>query len=329
MKKILLAALAFTTSVTFAQNVTFQVDMNEYSGSFVTPELNGDFNGWCGNCAPMTDANMDGIWEITVDLSGVTSIEYKFSFDNWGGQENLAPGMTCTVTNSGFTNRYLDITGDVVLDPVCWESCETCAQTAPTYDVTFQVDMNEHSGGFTTPEVNGIFNGWCGNCTPMTDDNGDGIWEATVAIQADTMEYKFSFDNWTGQESLTEGMPCTVTKDGFTNRVVYLSADTVLGPVCWDACEACNATAVEEVRVANDFKIAPNPSNGNVVVSFTTEMNQANLMITDLSGKEVFRTIYSGGEVRSELQLPDLIDGVYIVTLEAEGAAQHLQLIIQ
>jgi len=75
---ISLSALAQT------QNITFQVDMNGVSG-FTTPEVNGTFNGWCGNCAAMTDANGDNIWEIVIALAP-GFYEYKFSHDNWGGQ---------------------------------------------------------------------------------------------------------------------------------------------------------------------------------------------------------------------------------------------------
>jgi hypothetical protein len=33
---------------------------------------------------------------------------------------------------------------------------------AQPYAVTFQVNMSEVVDPFTTPEVNGTFNGWCG-----------------------------------------------------------------------------------------------------------------------------------------------------------------------
>ena len=36
-----------------------------------------------------------------------------------------------------------------------------------TVNVTFQVDMGLVAAGtFTTPEVNGTWNNWCGNCNP-------------------------------------------------------------------------------------------------------------------------------------------------------------------
>ena len=46
------------------------------------------------------------------------------------------------------------------------------------------------------PEVNGTFNGWCGNCNSMTDANGDGVWETTILLAEGPYEYKFSYSNW-------------------------------------------------------------------------------------------------------------------------------------
>ena len=37
--------------------------------TFTIPEVNGTFNSWCGNCAAMTDADGDNIWEITIDIA--------------------------------------------------------------------------------------------------------------------------------------------------------------------------------------------------------------------------------------------------------------------
>ena len=107
-------------------------------------------------------------------------------------------------------------------------------------NVTFQVDMNQQSG-FTTPEVNGNFNNWCGSaCNPMTDSNGDGIWETTIALAPGNYEYKFAADNWGSQETLLPGSPCTVTNFGYTNRTLTVgNSASTLPVVCWGACSAC------------------------------------------------------------------------------------------
>jgi hypothetical protein len=69
---------------------------------------------------------------------------------------------------------------------------------ATSYNVTFNVDMNNVAAGFTTPEVNGTFNNWCGGCAPMADVDGDGIWTLTASIPVGTHEFKFAYDSWAG-----------------------------------------------------------------------------------------------------------------------------------
>lgn len=246
MKHFILYTLAclFSFGVK-AQNVTFQVDMNQYGGAFTTPEVNGTFNGWCGSCNAMSDANNDGIWDVTLPLSQ-GQIEYKFSHDGWAGQESLTPNTPCVLTTGGFTNRVLQITGDTILPPVCWESCAACV---PPSNVTFQVDMNQYGGAFTTPEVNGTFNGWCGNCNAMTDANNDGIWEVTLPLTQSSIEYKFSHDAWAGQESLDTSLACVLTTGANTNRFIQINGDTVLPAVCWESCNECVDTSNVTFRV--------------------------------------------------------------------------------
>ena len=91
-----------------------------YSGVFI----NSSFNGWCGTCNPMDDADGDGIWELTVTLNPGT-IEYKFTFDGWNYQEELAgiEGIEACTLIDGYTNRSLTFDADAVSDAVCWESC--------------------------------------------------------------------------------------------------------------------------------------------------------------------------------------------------------------
>jgi hypothetical protein len=106
------------------------------------PEVNGTFNGFCGSCNAMTDANSDGIWETTISLAA-GSYEYKFSYSAWTGEEALTPGSTCTVTNFGFTNRTLTVgQSAMVLPTVCYGSCTACSTgpflTQMNLPVTFE-----------------------------------------------------------------------------------------------------------------------------------------------------------------------------------------------
>ncbi len=122
--RFLICCLFLTSIETFGADITFRLNMNGYSG-FNIPQVSGTFNNWCGNCNPMTDPDGDGIWEATINIPAST-IEYKFSFDNWAGQENLSAQNGCTSSDGQFTNRMLTIAGDAELNPVCWSLCTDC-----------------------------------------------------------------------------------------------------------------------------------------------------------------------------------------------------------
>jgi hypothetical protein len=123
-----------STCVPATVNVTFQVDMNQVSAGFAIPEVNGQWNSFCGNCNPLTDSNADGIWETTLPLLSGT-YEYKFSADAWSIQEDLDTLLTCINYTSdpsapngyGYVNRVLNVgTSDLTLPLVCWNSCDPC-----------------------------------------------------------------------------------------------------------------------------------------------------------------------------------------------------------
>ena len=55
--------------------------------------------------------------------------------------------------------------------------------------VTFSIDMNNSTASFITPEINGDWNSYCGNCDPMSDPDGDNIWETTLTLLSGSYEY--------------------------------------------------------------------------------------------------------------------------------------------
>ena len=141
--------------------------------------------------------------------------------------------------------------------------------------ITFSVNMNTVADPFTTPEVNGSWDGWCGGCTPMEDPDGDGIWTATKMLSPGYYEYKFAYDSWTGQENLTPGDPCTVTTDIFTNRFIDAVADEVLPVVCWESCENC----AEDCNAPVDVVVTDITSSG-ATISWTGTSGADQYLIT-------------------------------------------------
>ena len=357
--------------------VTFSVDLSQFSGSFTTAYVNGDFNNWCGSCNPMNDADNDGIWTATLPIAQ-SQIEYKFTLDGWNTTETLTSGSTCTNTSGSFTNRLLQVTGDTILDAVCWESCDECPplhtvtfsvntaniivgpnglyagggilgnaravkledpdgddvytgstqlyghsqgkfiflnspahdndwgakedltgkacadpnnwndRTLPIFNsdttllfcfetcttdgscpgqqgpnnITFNLDMNAYTASFNTVYINGDFNGWCGSCNPLSDSDGDGIWSVTLPFNQSSIEYLFTVDGWTNQETFSVGSPCTLTTGPYTNRYLSISGSAVLPAVCWNSCSGCTSTPPP----SNDFTVTFRLNTSNITV---------------------------------------------------------------
>ena len=123
---ILILTCIFYLGANSQNNVTFQVDMSTVDPTTITtPEVNGTFNGWCGNCAAMSDLDGDNVWDVTIDLANGT-YEFKYSADNWTIQESLFSGESCTNGNTQYTNRMLRVSGDTTLPGVGWSSCSGC-----------------------------------------------------------------------------------------------------------------------------------------------------------------------------------------------------------
>ncbi len=351
--------------MSFAQkDVTFIVDMRDYSGSYNGVYVNGTWNNWCGTCNPMSDPEGDSVWTVTLPLTA-DSVEYKFTLDGWTGQESLTSGTTCTKTTGTFTNRFAVLNGDTILPGVAWESCGpksgqvymtfqvnmeytavdstgvylaggtgfgnpganqmypigdsvysktlpaasgfysmftflsandptwgakenivglscaagqwsdrdmvgysstsgltsdfhyrtcfgqcstdgSCTAPATANDVTFRVDMSNVTSSFTNVYVSGTLNSWSGNSNQLTDADGDGVYEGDISLMPGSYEFKFTYDNWTGQESLdaTLDSACTLTTGTFTNRYITIgNADTTLPVFCWEECVSCGGSS--------------------------------------------------------------------------------------
>ena len=237
-------------------------------------------------------AKVYNLGELASPADAVSSITYIVAFSN--NDNNMT--VDIEIAGGGFWRfEYERTIAPVVVDPT----------------VTFSVDMSEYTGTIgTAVNLSGEFNGWCGDCAPMTDMGG-GVYELAVQMPAGTYQYKFTVDNWTDQEALTSGDACVDTiSDGFDNRIYTVTVDETLPVVCWNSCDAC-ALGLNEMGNAELFQVVPNPANDQVVVNF--EGNAQDLTILDLSGR-VVKTInaYTSG---ASIDVSDLDSGMFIVTI--------------
>ena len=228
--------------------VTFEVNMANENVSPDGVYLGGGVIGGPTQ-HQLTDPDGDGMYSVDVMLPLGLTGNYIFLNGNcpdWSCKENIS-GLPCSDPNNWDDRTLPSITGDMTIS-TCFGTCSEdgyCVPPPPSSDVTFRVDMGEYTENYGTVNLNGSFNGWCGGCATMTDDNGDGVYEYTQELDDGLVyEYKFTLDGWTSQEEFAEGTSCTSTIDGFTNRTLEVSGDEVLSPVCWNECAVCNAEPV-------------------------------------------------------------------------------------
>ena len=216
------------------------------------------------------DVNVDGTGELW---------EYK---DSWAFKDQNG-----TITFSGFnwTMGGVDCTDGSVtsLTSNCpYPHCTS--QPINVVDITFKVDMSQVQEPFINPELNGTFNNWCGDCLPLADINGDEIWEVTTSLSiGDTVEYKFSADNWTYQEMNDPNAACTNGDPNYTNRVLIVpSINSTLYEVCWGSCEPCSSFI--NSSDFNDLRIYPNPTKNWLNIRSTRNLDY--FKIFDLTGEK-------------------------------------------
>lgn len=88
------ATPAHAVSVTFEVRMSYQIERGAFDPTSQFVDLAGSFNGWGSTLTPLSDADGDSIYSITLDGFAVgEEIEYKFRLDGqWDGTEEF-PGV--------------------------------------------------------------------------------------------------------------------------------------------------------------------------------------------------------------------------------------------
>jgi hypothetical protein len=233
--------------------------------------------------------------DINVDGTG-EPWEYK---DSWAYKDTSGSvtfnGINWTMGGVDCTDGSTTSISSNCPYPIC------LTQTGNVSDVTFKVDMSQVMDPFNLPELNATFNNWCGNCNTLTDVDGDEIWELTVSLNiGDTVEYKFSADNWAFQETLDPNESCTNGLSNFTNRFLIVpSNNTVLDDVCWGSCSPC-ATDLETIN-SYHVNIYPNPSTDKLFISSNSEINY--IEIYNSLGQKVFERLLMSSQVNLDISI--------------------------
>lgn len=203
-------------------NVGFKLESGSQPNWITTQEVT-ETNQWTEICFDSNDASLED--PFTPAAGGIyNQIVLFFDF------------------GTAFTEDQLYYFDDVVVN----------GGTSAPADVSFSVDMNNYSDSFTEVYVSGTFNDWADDSVLMTDDDGDGVYTATVVdITPGAHEYLFQVDKFAVKEEFNSTYLCTVTDASgqFTNRRIIVTEDTTLETVCWNSCYACGNSVKIEVNL--------------------------------------------------------------------------------
>lgn len=225
----MMSAQASSTIVTFSVNMT---NDTSFTIGTDTVSVNGTFNGY--SALPLTEMGSTGIFTNTVndtaDANG-GELQYKFVVD----------GSTWENTASGQNRAALlpATSGASLVLPTAYFSDDG---PATTNEVTFQVDISQQItlGNFTpgtsTVEVRGLFNGWTGGVSELTNNPSimetntyglvtSNVWMGTfpvVGSPGGAEGFKYVINPGTVWES-----PSSVNSDGGGNRYFANVAQTL------------------------------------------------------------------------------------------------------
>lgn len=201
------------------------------AGGPATVYLAGSFNGWDQAKDLMTDEDGDGIYAVTIELDP-GRYEYKFvrdgqwltdetaedfADDGFGGKNSVLH-VPSDRGGEGLVVGMVEHMPEELADSGTRVGSDLGAERS-LKQVTFR--FQPVISGLQNVFLAGTFNDWNDSKTRMTDEDGDGVYEATLLLPAGRYQYKFVADGkWITDESAEE-----FADDGFGGRNSVLIVD--------------------------------------------------------------------------------------------------------
>ncbi|MEZ4651353.1 MAG: hypothetical protein R3E97_21690 [Candidatus Eisenbacteria bacterium] len=188
-----------------------------------TVSVAGTFNGWSTTTTPMEDRDGDGVFEAVFRLPPGRQA-YKFVVD---GSTWITDGTASAFEDDGFggMNSIVEVgTTPLVVGEAAPGDSDASRTIGPV--VTFRFAPKRRVNAIS---VAGSFNEWNAAAHPLSDGDGDGVWEARFRLAAGEYAYEFVID---GDEWVTD--PCARTRrddgfGGFAGLAVVGGEDSIVG----------------------------------------------------------------------------------------------------
>lgn len=285
MKRIVfLLGFAILTLGLQARVVKFSVDM---AGQEISPNgvhVTGDFQelagfpggDWSPNSTPLAREGQTTIYSTFVNIPAFRYYEYRFVNGDQFYETEFVP-VESRIGYDFNDNRwiYVDSLANDTLDvgAILFGGNAPAGKFLLRFNLNAQLLANVHPAGI---RVAGSFNSWNTAQTRLVSFDGQH-WEGIVHLPAGTYTYRFVNGN---TSTGLENVPASCSVGG--NRQVVLSDHTVLGAVCFGACDDCNAAGTGEAPEISWFTIKY--GNGLIEVNFKDKV-PVRLAIFDAGGR--------------------------------------------
>ena len=186
-------------------------------------------------------------------------------------------------------------------------------------EVTFHVDMQNEDVSELGIFLRGSFNNWISN-NPMSNDGS--IYYKTLELEPGTeIEYKFvNGDNW------ESNIPNTCTTGDNNDRVfVVPEKDSILSNVCFNSCEICTPTAIEEHQ-NTDIYVFPNPTENTVKITNLPVNKDVNIKVYNANG-QLLSDILSKNKSSLLVNLSSMNSGIYVIKIKSENVNETLKIV--
>ena len=89
-----------------------------------------------------------------------------------------------------------------------------------------------------------------------------------------------------------------------------------------------SSLATNEIKGKDLATISPNPSNGIINLDFAKSVTTGKITVTDLAGRSVYVNKLNSSKSQ-QINLTNLTNGVYIISIESDGQTFTKKLIIK
>lgn len=175
--------------------------------------------------------------------------------------------------------------------------------------------------------LNGTFNNWCGTCQPMSDADGDDIWERTLTLPAGNHEYLFTVNGWSQIGGAPAGSSCDFLPcDQYNNYGIAVPYDS--GPIdtqtyCWSSCDSCGLVDPDndgiDASIDNCLTAANTPQTDTDGDGFGNrcDADLNNDCLVNFADLDIFRDVFFGADPDADLNGDQVVNFADLLIVKA------------